>query len=201
MTKHTPPKPRALVDMDGTLADFDGAMRRDLLKLLGPDEVPRLTAKDEDDFPYVKERRRLIKSQTDWWFNLQPLALGMRTVLLMEKLGFKVTVLTRGPKPHPHAWAEKVRWVQQYLPGRRIIVMDDEKALVYGRVLMDDWVPYVEPWLKTRPRGIVIMPDQPWNQGFTHPRVFRLSEATESGVSSVLEDARDRKTEESDNED
>lgn len=191
----TPPKPRALVDMDGTIADYDSAMRRDQLKLMAPGEEPRLEAADEDKFPYVKERRRLIKGQTDWWFNLEPILRGMRIVTMMEELGFKVTVLTRGPAPHPHAWAEKVKWVNKHLPKRKKIVMDDEKAMVYGRVLMDDWWPYVKPWLRERPRGLVILPDQPWNQGFSHPQMIRDIGTNDDEIRQALIAQRDRKIE------
>lgn len=196
----TPPKPRALVDMDGTIADYAAAMERDQLKLMAPGEEPRLAAEDEDEFEYVKARRRLIKSQTDWWLNLDPIPRGMRVVKMMEELGFKVTVLTRGPKPHPHAWAEKVKWVQRHLPGRRTIVMDDEKALVYGRVLMDDWVPYLKPWLRERPRGLVILPDQPWNQGFEHPQVVRDIGTNDDEIRQALLAQRDRKIEDEDDD-
>lgn len=187
----TPPKPRALVDMDGTVANYTKALHAAELTLMSPGEEPRLAAEDEDKHPYVKARRRLIKSQTDWWLNLETIPRGMRIVAMMEELGFRVTVLTRGPKPHPHAWAEKVKWVQIHLPRARTVVMDDEKAIVYGRVLMDDWIPYITPWLKERPRGLVILPDQPWNQGFSHPRVVRHTDNDEE-VRQLLIAQRDR---------
>jgi 5'(3')-deoxyribonucleotidase len=177
--------------MDGTIADYVTAMHAAELTLMAPGEEQRLTAEDEDKYPYVKARRRLIKSQTDWWLNLGRIERGFRVVKMMEELGFRITVLTRGPKPHPHAWSEKVRWVQKHLPTARTVVMDDEKAIVYGRVLMDDWVPYIEPWLAARPRGVVILPDQPWNQGFTHPRVVRHTDNDEE-VRVTLVSQRDR---------
>ena len=201
MPKQTPPKPRALVDMDGTIADYAPALRAAELTLLAPGEEPRLAADDEDKYPYVKARRRLIKAQTDWWFNLGRIERGFRVVKMMEELGFRITVLTRGPKPHPHAWAEKVRWVQKHLPTARTVVMDDEKAIVYGRVLMDDWVPYIEPWLKARPRGLVILPDQPWNQGFSHPRVVRHTDDNDEAVRAELLAQRDRLVSEAEDDD
>lgn len=195
MKGYTPPKPRALVDMDGTVCDFAGALARDEAALVSPDEARRVfTAEDEEKFPYVKARRRLIKAQTDWWLNLDELPRGMRIVKMLEELGFRITVLTRGPKPHPHAWAEKVKWAKRHIPGCNVTVTDDEKGMVYGKVLVDDWPEYVESWLKRRPRGLVVLPDQPWNQGFKpHPQVIRHTDNDEE-VRAALLAQRDRVT-------
>ena len=48
-----------------------------------------------------------------------------------------------------------------------------DKGLVYGKMLVDDHPEYVLRWLKWRKRGFVIMPDQPWNQGFEHDQLYR----------------------------
>lgn len=201
MKGQTPPMPRALLDLDGTLANLADPMREAQIKLLGPGEEPRLEADDEETYPYVKARRRLIKAQTDFWLKLPRIERGFRIVRMMIELKFRLSVLTRGPKPHPHAWSEKVKWVrlQPELEKARTIVMDDEKAVVYGRVLMDDWPSYITPWLKVRPRGLVIMPDQPWNQGFSHPRVVRHTDNDEE-VRQLLIAQRDRVTAEEDEE-
>jgi len=60
--------------------------------------------------------------------------------------------------------------------------------MVYGRALVDDWPPYVEAWLEYRPRGLVIMPDRPWNQGFSHPNVVRALGDPESGRNTNKEE-------------
>jgi hypothetical protein len=201
MTKgKTPPKPRALVDLDGTLADFDGSMSAALTALQSPEEPSRLAHDDEDKYPYVKARRNMIKSQPGFWFNLKKLEPGFKVLDIMRELGFRLTVLTRGPKSNSAAWAEKKEWSEKYIPDARVNITSDEKALVYGRVLMDDWTPYVVPWLKVRQRGLVIMPDQPWNQGFEHPRVIRLKDNYDE-VRAALIAQRERKPVEEDDED
>jgi len=191
LSKNTPPKPIALFDMDGTGADFHSAMERDLKKLMGPGEEPLLTAEDEEKYPHIKERRRLIKNQPEWWFNLETLPRGFRVLAMLRELGYRITVLTRGPKGISAAWSEKVRWCQKHIPDARVTVTSDEKGRVYGRVLVDDWVPYIEPWLKRRPRGLVILPDQPWNQGFSHPQVVRHTE-NDDEVRKLLIEQRER---------
>jgi hypothetical protein len=56
-----------LFDMDGSLFDFEGAMRHGLELLHSPDEPP-LPANlwELDDVPHMKARMRLIKNQPAW---------------------------------------------------------------------------------------------------------------------------------------
>lgn len=164
-------KPVALVDLDGTLADFQGAMRRDLKAIASPNE-------NESDWghegreDYQKARWDMIKRQPDWWFNLEPLPGGFYVVDALKSLGYRIHVLTRAPKKLPMAWEQKVRWCMKHLPNTEITIAP-RKELVYGKVLVDDWPEYIEPWLEHRPRGLVIMPAQEWNKDFSHPQIIR----------------------------
>ena len=103
----------------------------------------------------------------------------------------EIHVLTKGPKSSPNAFTEKVCWCKQHMPGVPV-TLTENKGLVYGRVLVDDWPSYVEAWLKFRARGLVIMPDRPWNQGFEHPNLVRFGELV------VAEDGPGRSSERSD---
>jgi 5'-nucleotidase len=47
------------------------------------------------------------------------------------------------------------------------------KSLVYGTFLYDDYLPYMEAWLKHRPRGLGIMPVTRSNRDFRHPQVVK----------------------------
>jgi len=172
-------EPIALIDMDGTVADFDGAMRTKLAELAGPRE-----RKDPETLdrlrkePWMAARRSLIKSQPGFWRNLKPLFEGMEVVRLMRQIGFRLVVLTKGPHQTTGAWTEKVEWAREWITDAGVCIVDDTdsgKGLVYGKVLFDDWPAYIESWLKWRPRGLVIMTDQVWNRDFTHPNVVRFS--------------------------
>lgn len=184
-------KPVALVDLDGTLADFHGAMQRDLRKMLGPDELPLLDAEDEDEHPHVKARRDFIKRSPDWWYNLEPIAQGFCVVEMLRELDFRIHICTRGPKKNAMAWEQKVRWCQRHIPDASITITLD-KSLTYGRVLIDDWPSYVKPWLKVRPRGLVVMPDRTWNRDFVHERYIRHTN-NDAEVFAALKVQRDRK--------
>lgn len=168
-------KPVALIDLDGTLADFDGAMQRDYQKIASPsaDLEYELDPDNEDRHEHIQVRKRLIKRQPNWWFELEPLTAGFQVVDMLRQLEFRLHVLTRGPKNLPSAWEQKVRWVRHYLTDASVTITLD-KALVYGRVLVDDWPDYITPWLEHRPRGLVVMPAQRWNVSFPeHSQVVR----------------------------
>lgn len=154
----------ALVDMDGTVADFDGPLQADYKAVIGDDKVS----------PETEERiKSLIKKQPGWWKNLPIIGLGLSTVEHLITVGFRIMVLTKGPGRSTSAWTEKFEWCAKYMPYADVTITQD-KGLVYGKLLVDDWPPYIERWLKWRPRGVVLMPDQPWNKEFEHPQVRRI---------------------------
>lgn len=157
----------ALVDMDGTLCDYYGQLTRDLEALRSPADPP-----PDADAPWQRAREAAIRRQPGWWRGLPRLPLGFDVLTELQALRFEVHVLTKGPVSAPSAWTEKLEWCQQHLPGVPVTITMD-KGLVYGKVLVDDYPPYVLRWLTWRPRGLVVMPAQPWNADFTHPSVLR----------------------------
>ena len=187
----------ALIDMDGTVADFDGAMKADLESLRSPGEDPTLDEQAYEDIPHIQARRRLIKLTPGFWRNLKPIKLGFEVVDVLRVVGFEMHVLTKGPIRTPSAWEEKVEWVKQHLPDTPITITM-KKQLVYGRALVDDWAPYFEPWLEVRPRGLVVAVAQPWNKDYApggvkeHPRVVRYDGTNHEELLRKLVEARDR---------
>lgn len=159
----------ALVDMDGTLCDYHGAITRDLAGLRSPGDPP-----PDEDSPWQRAREAVLRRQPGWWRNLPRLQLGFDVLAELQALQFEVHVLTKGPVSTPGAWTEKLEWCQHHLPGVPVTITMD-KGLVYGKVLVDDYPPYVQRWLTWRPRGLVIMPAQPWNAEFHHPNAIRYT--------------------------
>jgi 5'-nucleotidase len=161
-------------DLDGSLANFNAALVRDLNLLRSPQET-EIT--DENLWTlekqsYIAERMRLIKAQPDWWFNLEPMQEGLAVLRLCEKHGFDIAVLTKGPghEKHSLAWSEKLRWVRKHV-GNTGVTITLEKSRVYGKILYDDFPEYMESWLSRRPRGLGIMPVNNGNANFSHPNV------------------------------
>jgi hypothetical protein len=149
----------ALWDLDRSLADYDGAMIRDLNKIRSPEEEPFTPANVwTKRAHYIHERMEMIKNIPGWWRKLDPILKGFAVYHLAVKLGFHNIVLTRGTRKS-HIWAEKLDWSMDNL-GENIEVhcVTGEKSRVYGKVLYDDYPPFVTGWLEHRPRGLAIMP-------------------------------------------
>ena len=72
--------------------------------------------------------------------------------------------------------------------------MSQNKSLVYGKILVDDFPEYVEPWLKNRPRGLAIIPAHPWNKEFKHDRAIRYDRSNLDQVRKAMEIAKQRQS-------
>lgn len=173
----------ALFDLDGTLADYDGQLLKDLQRIASEYEPPPVLY---EDIPYIEARRHVITSQVDWFLNLPKFKLGWDVLDVTREIGYAISILTKGPARKHAAWAEKVEWCNRhladYIDG---ITIAHDKGLVYGAVLVDDWPEYIEKWLAHRPRGLVIMPAGKHNMGFNHPNVVRYD-------GNNLDEVRDR---------
>lgn len=166
-----PAEPIALFDMDGTLADYDAAMVRDMRLIASPYE-PEWTREVGNEPEYIKARIDMIRARPGWWHNLEKYPPGFEILNEAKALKFQCSVLTKGPKRAVAAWTEKATWCANHVPDLPITIAQD-KGLVYGKVLVDDWPDYVTRWLEWRPRGLVIMPAHPWNNGYVHKNVIR----------------------------
>lgn len=160
-----------LFDLDGTLCDHTGALLRDLEKIQSPTDPP-ISRYNDNEPDYIKARKKLIRSQRDWWANLETMKLGFDLYYLARSIGFRINVLTKGPWTSDYAWSEKVIWCRKHLYHDVKITITEDKSLVYGRVLVDDYTEYVKGWLKWRPRGLVVMPLNEQNKNFKHPQVI-----------------------------
>lgn len=162
----------ALVDMDGTLVDYHNTLKNDLAKIASPNDPVDIEFNNEPE--WLRGRINLIRNQDGWWQGLPILQAGFNIVSLLRKHQFALHILTKGPPQSPNAWTEKALWCRKNISDAMVTITED-KSLVYGKILVDDWPPYISSWIQWRPRGLVIMPDQPWNQGFEHPNVIRYT--------------------------
>lgn len=192
----------ALIDMDGTVANFDGQMKADLAAMQSPEEgtTQILNPDDSQEPAWLSARKRCIRSVPGWWENLPVYEPGMEVVDLLRKAGFTLMVLTKGPYKATQAWTEKVRWCRRHLPDADITITED-KGLVYGKVLVDDWPTYGIRWLEWRPRGLLIVPAWPWNTldkypEHLHSNIFRYTgaegeqDAIQQRLDAIKESAR-----------
>ena len=184
----------ALVDLDGTLADYDGALQKEMARIASPNDPDFRSVMGERRPDWLEARRTLITTQPGFWRRLSKLEVGFDVVRNLQGLDFEVHVLTKGPSSKPNAWAEKVEWVREHLPGVEISITEN-KSLSFGRVLVDDWSPYWQGWLEHRPRGVVIVPAQPWNVGceaFDPTRVYRYDRSDIRPLHRILKAVKAR---------
>lgn len=183
-------RPIALFDMDGTLFDYDGKLREDLLLIAGPGEnLPE----DLFDLPdYLDRRVELIKRQPGWWRNLPILDTGLKVLRAAQEIGFSCQILTKGPRHNPIAWAEKIECIEQRFPDLDCDIVGKNKDNTYGRVLCDDYPKFVEGWLKHRPRGLAILPAAKCNEDFQHPNAIRFDGNNLDQVICALRAAKER---------
>ncbi|MGB8518877.1 MAG: hypothetical protein WCD38_01790 [Candidatus Tumulicola sp.] len=187
----------ALFDLDGSLADFDGAMRRDLRRMRFPGE-PEIADDTnlhdlEDRFAYIKARMDFIKSKRGWWRQLPRIDSGFDIVSKAQSIGYHIDILTKAPRKQPQAWMEKVEWceVQPEL-AHADIHLAMNKGLVYGKLLFDDYPDFMTQWLRHRPRGLGIMPVTPYNADYRHPNVVKFDGTNVGAVVSAMQIAYDR---------
>lgn len=172
----------ALIDLDNTVCDWDKAMIRDLRRVLPPEYYPKIDLWMNDERrnrpEWVENLMSVIRTQAGWWFDLEPLPLGMKILEIIKssRWAWEVNILTKGPATKPAAWAEKVQWCLKHI-GEVPVTVCANKSLVYGRVLVDDYPPYMEQWLDHRPNGLGIMPGHTYNKDFEHPNVVRVTDS------------------------
>ena len=185
----------ALFDLDGSLADWDTAMRDELNAIRGPHDAPLgdNLREYEDAHPSNKRRMALIQSRPGWWRSLRRIEHGFEVLRLANEIGFDIHILTKGPRDIASAWAEKLEWcaAQSELRGVPVHITMD-KSLVFGRVLYDDYPKYMDSWLEHRHRGLGIMPVTPSNNWFKNDNVVSWTGANLDDVRSALQAAFDR---------
>ena len=181
----------ALIDLDGTVADYNLEMRTRLAILKGPDE-PDFVDRHDNLPSYILARRDLIKRQPGFWKNLPRLELGFEVVGFLKDAGFRLTTLTKCPQEIPEAWKEKIEWSLINLPDAQYTLVSEDKSIVYGKILVDDYPPYFNAWLKVRPRGLVIAVAQPCNIGINQPNVIRYDGNNKAELIKLIEKVRKR---------
>jgi len=184
----------ALFDMDNTLCDYDIAMKTDLKQLMSPLEVECINYHKPAPKYFVK-RMSLIKSQQGWWEDLPELKLGMDIYNAAKEIGYDIHILTKGPETKPNAWSEKVKWCKKHLGQDTKITITQDKSLVYGKVLVDDYPDYVLNWLNWRKRGLCIMPEHHYNEKFQNPQVLKYNGKNIKKIKQILKVIFDKEQE------
>ena len=190
----------ALIDMDGTLCDYDKAFLRDLKEISTPDELKIIENHNGSlwnmckKYPLFEKRRHIITNQNEWWLKLEKIDKNFKILNYLYELDFNIQILTKGPYRKPFAWHEKVKWIKDNIAIPVSMNIVTSKGLFYGAVLFDDHTPYVSEWLDNRPRGLAIIPQDNSNKHYNHPNSIMYDGTDESfnGVTDRLKEVLDR---------
>lgn len=111
-------KPIVLIDMDGVLCDFDARKA----------ELENVGVKGHSIFKHPNAYKNLepIEGAVEAWHALQ------------EK--YETYILSTPPWSNPDAWAEKRKWVEQYLgnSSKKKLILCHNKGIIKGDFLIDD---------------------------------------------------------------
>lgn len=161
----------ALFDMDDTLCDTMGQLKRDLAKRVSAEEFSQFKPYSEKSTPNIKSKIKEIRNRPNWWRNLPRLQAGFDILNITTELGFENYIVTKGPYKIDMAFSEKRQWQKRELPDLKLIITDD-KSIIQGNVLIDDWPPYLRSWIDNNPRGKAIMPLTEYNKNFNHSDIL-----------------------------
>jgi 5'(3')-deoxyribonucleotidase len=111
-------KPIVLIDMDGVLCDFD--KRAQELSLKG-----------------VKGPALFKHSET--YKDLEPIPGAIKAWEILQN-DYETYIVSTPPWSNPDAWAEKRRWVENYLgkTASKKLILCHNKGLIKGHYLIDD---------------------------------------------------------------
>lgn len=185
------PENVALFDMDGTLCDYESHMLGFLESIKSPDEIsyqPHFGRVPD----YIQRRKDLISSSEEFWSEMPKFQLGFDVLKISRELGFRNMILTQAPRNKPKALSGKRMWLEKNLPDLDF-TMTRDKGLVYGKVLVDDFPPYIEKWLEWRKNGVVIMPAGKHNEGYIHKQLVRYDGTNLEEVKERMKWAKYRK--------
>lgn len=158
-------KPIILVDMDGTIADFEEGRER-LLKRLYPEmnvipaeNITRFYGAEEYIYPEDQKKAYEVTLQPGFFFNL-PVIVGARAALFdMYEAGYDVQICTSPMRAAPDCELEKRAWAQKHFSWISKVHVTKDKHLVYGDILIDD---HEDPLRKTGAKLDEIIGFKPW---------------------------------------
>ena len=166
---------RILVDMDNTIADFDGAVRAEC-------------EKRGCEFPSVRDTFELsgepdaifrdIATKPGFFSNLSPIPGAISALLRMKATGVDVWICTSPMRSSPYCIPEKYEWVIRHLgiEWTEKLIFTKDKTLISADLLIDDKVQHgCEP----NPTWVQLCFAQSYN--LSYPR--RLNDWSKWGLS------------------
>lgn len=164
MTTHTI-KPTVLLDCDGVLADFAGA----LLSWAGPAfSRSQLTETDLIQSLGLEHRQEefdAVASEPGFCESLPILEGAQDFVESLRSFTSEIIVVT-SPYSAAKLWTfERLRWLEKHFAiTKHDVIFAKRKELIRGDILIDDFPKNVKPFAERGGHALLI--DQPWNASF-----------------------------------
>ena len=160
---------KALLDVDGVVADFSSSILQAVGSKLSPQDHQQW---DVMEFltPDEKSRAREALSDIDFWLNLPLKDMAKQGVEKLRDLGFQIVWVT-SPWTSCLGWDTARRsWLSRNF-GDDPVVITADKEHVDGDVFIDDKVENVEKWSRAHPDKRAFLFDAPYNRDSDLPRV------------------------------
>lgn len=112
------------IDMDGTLVDFLGGVEAQ------PSDIQEAYKGHPDDIPGLFGTLKPIPGALE----------AVRKLYDRLKDEYDLYILSTAPWKNPSAWADKISWIQRYIPDifTKKVVLCHDKNLLIGDYLIDD---------------------------------------------------------------
>lgn len=168
------------VDIDDTLADFNGKLRRIYNKRYLPHRIDRnhfnLCDIDECFDELTAHRLKDIFNEKGFFSDLKLLPGAFEVVNALIQRNHSIYLVTAPPRRanlggakavNPGAATEKISWIMQKFPKlAQNTVITSHKYLIKADMLIDDNVNNIRGWCQAHPQGIGYLIDQPWNRAY-----------------------------------
>lgn len=183
-------QPTILLDVDGVLADFAGA----LLAWAGPVySREQLTEWDLTKALGLEDRQQefdAVASEPGFCESL-PLIDGAQ-VFVEELRSFAEIIVVTSPYSAAKLWTfERLRWLEKHFAiTKHDVIFAKRKYLVRGDLMIDDGPHNIDEFLRRDLKGILI--DQPWNRDHRELPVAIGQYERAYGLAHALEAAKDK---------
>lgn len=183
-----------LIDMDNTLCDFEGQLKKDIFQLSNHPPSTEINYRLSSCPQDIQKKSKIIMSSPGWWQNLPTLKDGLELYKLAKEGGAYIEILTKAPKTYPLAWTEKFLWCKKNIPDVDNINLTLQKKKYPGDILIDDWPDYITSWLDYNQNSKAILPLREWNKDYTHPRAIHYNGKNTEQVIQLIKDIREHNT-------
>lgn len=184
-----------IVDFIGSICACDDALRQEMCRIALPGDQSEVYTTFENCPDWILARQNLITSLPDFWQNLAPSPIGFDVLRNVEGIGLPIHLSVSRVQDKVELLSSKVAWCKKHIPEIDVLLIEGVTPM-YGSVLVSDYMPYWQGWLKNRPRGVVIVPAQPWNVGaeaFDPTRVYRYDRSDIRPLHRILTAVKNRK--------